>query len=145
MGCTTRPRLLCPRDSPGKNGLPFPSRGDLLDPGIRPVSPALQPDSLLLSHQGSLCNIFVRGDEDGYSQLHDVLLDSNPAHCKPEPTLCSSVVLAFSSDPQMHQDSSRSRTAAHSMSASWNVLPTRLCDGGLLLSFQTSADAHPFP
>ena len=34
-------------------GLPFPSPGDLPDPGIEPASPALQVDSLLLSHQGS--------------------------------------------------------------------------------------------
>ena len=31
--------------------LPFPSLGDLPDPGIEPASPALQVDSLLLSHQ----------------------------------------------------------------------------------------------
>ena len=34
-------------------GLPFPSPGDLPDPGIKPTSPALQTDSLPLSHQGS--------------------------------------------------------------------------------------------
>ena len=36
-------------DSPAKNtgsGLPFPSPGDLPDPGIEPRSPALQADSL---------------------------------------------------------------------------------------------------
>ena len=32
------------------NGLPFPSPGDLLDPGIEPTSLALQVDSLPLSH-----------------------------------------------------------------------------------------------
>ena len=31
--------------------LPFPSPGDLPDPGIKPMSPALQVDSLPLSHQ----------------------------------------------------------------------------------------------
>ena len=39
------------------SGLPCPPPGDLLDPRIKPVSPvspALQTDSLLLSHQGSL-------------------------------------------------------------------------------------------
>ena len=39
-------RLLCPWDSPGKKDLP--------DPGIKrmpPVAPALQADSLPLSHQ----------------------------------------------------------------------------------------------
>ena len=29
------------------SGLPFPSSGDLLDPGIKPRSPALRADSLL--------------------------------------------------------------------------------------------------
>jgi len=33
------------------SGLPFPTPGDLLDPGIKPASPVLQADSLLLSHQ----------------------------------------------------------------------------------------------
>ena len=38
------------------SGLPFPLPGDLPQPGIKtesPVSPALQADSLPLSHQGS--------------------------------------------------------------------------------------------
>ena len=37
------------------NGLPFPPPGDLPDPGIEPVSPALQADSLPLSHRGDPC------------------------------------------------------------------------------------------
>jgi len=32
---------------------PFPSSGDLPDPGIKPMSLAWPADSLLLSHQGS--------------------------------------------------------------------------------------------
>ena len=32
------------------SGLPFPPPGDLPDPGIKPMSPALQPNSLPLSH-----------------------------------------------------------------------------------------------
>ena len=35
-------------------GLPFPSPGYISNPGIQPKSPALQVDSLLLSHQGNL-------------------------------------------------------------------------------------------
>ena len=35
------------------SGLLFPSPGDLPAPGIEPTSPALQSDSLQLSHQGS--------------------------------------------------------------------------------------------
>ena len=34
------------------SGLPFPSAGDLPDPGMEPMSPALQADSLPLSHLG---------------------------------------------------------------------------------------------
>ena len=33
------------------SGMPFPSPGDLPDPGIKPLSPALQADSLPPSHQ----------------------------------------------------------------------------------------------
>ena len=50
---------LCPWDSPGKNtwnGLPCPAPGDLPNPGAESASsaaPALQADSLLLSHQRS--------------------------------------------------------------------------------------------
>ena len=36
------------------SGLPCPPPGDLPHPGIEPGSPALQADSLLVSHQGSL-------------------------------------------------------------------------------------------
>ena len=36
------------------SGLPYPSPGDLSDPGIKPRSPALQEDSLPQSHRGSL-------------------------------------------------------------------------------------------
>ena len=42
------------------SGLPFPSPGDLSHPGIEPRSPALQADSLPLSHQGRyLANIIL--------------------------------------------------------------------------------------
>ena len=34
-------------------GLPFPSPGDLPNPGIKPRSPALQVDSLQMGYQGS--------------------------------------------------------------------------------------------
>ena len=36
-----------------QSGLPFPSPEDLPDPGIKPMSPTLQVDSLTLSHGGS--------------------------------------------------------------------------------------------
>ena len=39
------------------SGLPFPSPGNLPDPGIKPVSPALQVNSLSLSDLGGpYCN-----------------------------------------------------------------------------------------
>ena len=37
-----------------QSGLPFPSPGDLSNPGIESVSPALQVDSLPLSHREAL-------------------------------------------------------------------------------------------
>ena len=37
------------------SGLPFPPPGDLPDLGIEPVSPALQANSLPLSHRGGPC------------------------------------------------------------------------------------------
>ena len=40
------------------SGFPFPSPGDLPDPGIEPKFPALQVDSLLLSHQGNPAHPF---------------------------------------------------------------------------------------
>ena len=39
------------------SGLPFPSPGDLPDPGIEPTSPALKVDSLPLSHQEALIKV----------------------------------------------------------------------------------------
>ena len=40
------------------SGFPCPPPGDLANPGIKPMSPALQADSLLLRHWGSLsCSI----------------------------------------------------------------------------------------
>ena len=65
-------RLLCPWNFPGKNtgvvlkkkkrilgGLPFPPPGDLPDPRTDSTSPALQADSSLLNHLGSLRYVLV--------------------------------------------------------------------------------------
>ena len=41
------------------SGLPFPSSGDLPDPGIEPGSPALQADSLLSELSGKSFVLFV--------------------------------------------------------------------------------------
>ena len=38
------------------SGLPCPPLGDLPNPGIEPVAPVFQVDSLLLNHLGSPCN-----------------------------------------------------------------------------------------
>ena len=46
------------------SGLPFPTPGDLPDPGIKPVSPVSPPfqvDSLPLSHRGSPEVRYVKG------------------------------------------------------------------------------------
>ena len=41
------------------SGLPFPSSGDLPNPGIEIMSSALQADSLPLNHQGSLQSVLA--------------------------------------------------------------------------------------
>ena len=46
-------------DSPCKSGLPFPSPGDLLNPGIQSRSPTLQVDSLLPEPPGKPKNTGV--------------------------------------------------------------------------------------
>ena len=46
--------------------MPFPSPGDLLDPGIKPRSPAFQADALpseLLGFPGLNINTNIRNDE----------------------------------------------------------------------------------
>ena len=55
-------RLLCPQDSQQEcwSGLPFPSAGDLPNPGMDPRSPALQADSLLAEAPGKPTYKFVK-------------------------------------------------------------------------------------
>ena len=45
------------------SGLPFPSPGDLPDPGIEPGSPTLQADSLLTELPGDNLNINISKTE----------------------------------------------------------------------------------
>uniref|UniRef100_A0A8C6D066 CCR4-NOT transcription complex subunit 4 n=1 Tax=Moschus moschiferus TaxID=68415 RepID=A0A8C6D066_MOSMO len=58
------------------SGLPFPPPGDLPDPGIKPASPSLQADCLLLSHQGSrkrkqcIINKLVFRDRNDWAHAH---------------------------------------------------------------------------
>ena len=47
------------------SGLPFPSPGDLSDPGIEPGSPALQADSKIIN----ICN--TEKDETNISEFSD--------------------------------------------------------------------------
>ena len=58
-------RPLCPWNSPGRNtgvgSPPFPSPGDIPNPGIEPRSPALQVDSLPSEPPGKLKNTGVGG------------------------------------------------------------------------------------
>ena len=45
------------------SGLPFPSPGDLHDPGIKPGSPTLQADALTSEPQGKLCGFCDKTEE----------------------------------------------------------------------------------
>ena len=44
------------------SGLPFPSPGDLTDPGIEPTTPALAGEFFLLSHQGNALIWYLLSD-----------------------------------------------------------------------------------
>ena len=60
------------------SGLPYPTPGDLLDPGIEPASPAtpaLQVDSLHLSHGGKPIS-----HPESESESHSVMSDSLQPH-----------------------------------------------------------------
>ena len=64
-------RLFYPWDFPRQDywsGLPLPSPRDLPDPGIKPVSPELQADSLPLSRKGSPVCVCVWGG--GRTRVH---------------------------------------------------------------------------
>jgi len=63
-------------DSPGKNtwsGLPFPSPGDLPNPGIEPRSPSLQADSSLSEPPGKL---------QRHIRIHQIHLLNHLTHCQ---------------------------------------------------------------
>ena len=59
------------------SGLPCPAPGDLPNPGIEPGFPALQADSLSLSHQGSpsrqSINLALKGNLGVISSMQDVM------------------------------------------------------------------------
>ena len=62
-------RFLCPWDFSRQgywNGLPFPSPGDLPDPGIKSGSPELQADSLLTGLPGKLLIIHFSNTQKGW-------------------------------------------------------------------------------
>ena len=56
------------------SGLPFPSPGDLPDPGIEPGSPALEADALTSEPQGS-----PTGEKNGKPQQYTC--HENPMNC----------------------------------------------------------------
>ena len=78
-------RLLCPGDF--WSGLPFPSPGDLPNPGIEPWSPALQADSLPTELQGKPHIILFAktliGLKKTIQQVHS--LDFKKTHCGAAP------------------------------------------------------------
>ena len=53
------------------SGFPFPSPGELPDPGIKPGSPALQADSLLSEPQGIPILLHKYADTHTYRHIHN--------------------------------------------------------------------------
>ena len=79
------------------SGLPFPSPGDIPNPGIEPRSPALQADSLLSELQGKLLGIFpTRGLNPGLSYYRQILYQLSH---KGSPRILEWVAYPFSADP----------------------------------------------
>ena len=56
------------------SGLPFPSPGDLPDPGIEPMSPALQADALPSEPPGKF-NIDIRHDKNWLELTSSKMVD----------------------------------------------------------------------
>ena len=67
------------------SGLPLPSQGDFPNPGFQPTSPALQVDSLPLSHQRSPA-ILLHAHKT-YKNCH-VQSNDSPAQTNPDIKLC---------------------------------------------------------
>ena len=67
--CNPMDCSLCPWNSLGKSGLPFPSPENLPNPGIKPGFPTLQADSLLSEPPGKPTHILINQTELG-SQIH---------------------------------------------------------------------------
>ena len=57
------------------SGLPFPSPGNLPDPGIEPASLTLQADSLPLSHQGNPAQAISEIKTEKVSELKELTRD----------------------------------------------------------------------
>ena len=78
-------RLLCPRDFPGKNAgvVPFPSPGDLPDPGIKLMSPALAGRFFTTEPPGKLLSPQIWGHVraiTGPRTIHPSGLDESPVY-----------------------------------------------------------------
>ena len=76
--CQASPSMGFPREEYW-NGLPFPSPGDVPHPGIKPISPALQADSLPMSYLGTPCLfIFLLSSKNigNYGIFFKLCLDS---------------------------------------------------------------------
>ena len=64
------------------SGLPFPSPGDLPDPGIKPEFPALQADSLLFETP-----VKLQGNVDIEESPHEDIVGRQLSGSQGEPTL----------------------------------------------------------
>ena len=58
------------------SGVPFPSPGDLPNPGIKPGSPALQADALLSEPPGKDLSLLLGKSQEGFSM--EVLPELRP-------------------------------------------------------------------
>ena len=105
------------------SGLPFPSAGDLPDPGIEPRFPALQADTLPVNH---LRPNYGRGDED----IGDILQKVPCVHCYTQcPQPCSRPPLTHASTRDSWSFTGKSGSVSCGVTAhfSWVLVCTRFC------------------
>ena len=122
------------------NVLPFPSSWDLLDLEIEPASPALQANSLPLSHQGSpiaivYCKLW---DIQSFNPILLMTLSVISFKIKPKILKCGTRGFRESNDSLPFQSHFSLRVLGHNIPSGWKiVLPSLKIPSHLLVLFQS--------
>ena len=107
------------------SGLPFPSPEDLPDPGIKPWSPALQADSLPLTHLGKpQSGKIAQGQNSQWVRVHSPFTAPATPSCPPYMQHIIKVdsmgILAFHSQGSMSLDKSQPVSSSGKCQCTYN-------------------------